>query len=61
MNWERLVSMLLPGVTRLAFEALSAIVAGDPGKAARKAEEAARRQATRMAADAALAAKKGAR
>jgi hypothetical protein len=58
MNWALLASELLPGVVKLAWEAMSAIVAGKPGVAARKAEEAARRQAVRLAADAALAAKK---
>jgi len=57
VNWEKLVSMLLPGVTKLAWDALSAIAKGDAAGAARKAEEAAQRQAVRMAADAALAAR----
>lgn len=53
--------MLLPGVTKLAWDALSAIARGDAAAAARKAEEAAQRQAVRLAADVALAAAKRAR
>lgn len=58
MNWEQLARELLPGVTRLALAALSAIVSGDYEKAARKAEEAARRQAVKLAANAAMRARK---
>ena len=51
---DMLVS-LVPGALKLAVEALAAIVAGDAAKAARKAEEAARRQAVRLAAKALMA------
>jgi O6-methylguanine-DNA--protein-cysteine methyltransferase len=45
---------LVPSALKLAWQALEAISAGDHATAARKAEEAARRQAVRLAADAAL-------
>lgn len=48
---------LVPGALKLAVEALAAIAAGDAAKAARKAEEAARRQAVRLAAKAIMAAR----
>jgi hypothetical protein len=57
VNWALLASQLLPGVVKLAWEALSAIVAGNADLAKRKAEEAALRQATKMAIDATLRAK----
>lgn len=58
MNWALLASQLLPGAIKLAWETMRAIVAGNPELAARKAEEAARRQAVKMGVDAALKAKK---
>jgi len=58
MSWELLVSQLLPGVIKLAWETMAAIVAGKPELAARKAEEAARRQAVKMGVDAVLRARK---
>jgi hypothetical protein len=58
MNWAALVARLLPGALALAYQAVVAIVNGDHQKAARLAEEAARRQAVRLAVDAGLAAKR---
>lgn len=57
MSPQEMLLSLVPGALKLAVEAIAAILAGDPAKAARKAEEAARRQAVRMAADAALRAR----
>jgi len=50
-----ILAALTPGALKLAVEALGAILAGDWQKAARKAEEAGRRQATRLTADTVLA------
>ena len=58
MNGQQLAAKLLAGVVKLAWDALSAIVAGDEKKAGRLAEEAARRQAVRLDADAALKARR---
>ena len=57
MSPAEILARLTPVAFRLALEALTAILKGDHEKAARKAEEAARRQAVRNAADAALEAK----
>jgi hypothetical protein len=54
MNVGELLVSMLPAVARLAVDALVAIASGKPDIAARKAEEAARRQAVKLLADAAL-------
>lgn len=59
MTPAEILASLTPAVFKLAFDALKAIMTGDSEKAARKAEEAARRQAVRLAADAALRIKNG--
>ena len=58
MSPAEILAGLVPTALKLAVEALAAILAGKPDVAARKAEEAAHRQAVRLAADAALKAKK---
>ena len=52
---------LVPEAVKLGVAALRAIAAGDEAKAARKAQEAARRQRVKLELDAELAAKKAAR
>lgn len=54
MNWRPLFERVSPEVEHLAFEAARAIISGDHELAIRRAEEAARRQAARLAVDAAL-------
>lgn len=58
MSPAEILALLTPSALRLAVQALSAILKGDHATAARKAEEAAHKQAVRLAADAALRAKK---
>jgi len=54
---QEILNRLTPAILNLAMAALKAILAGDWEKAARKAEEAGRRQAARLAADAVLKAR----
>lgn len=58
MSWDAVVARLLPGALKLAYEAVQAIARGDVEAAGRKAEEAARRQAVKLAVDATLKAKR---
>jgi hypothetical protein len=53
-----ILASLTPSAWQLAVKALTAIMRGDADKAARLSEEAARKQAARLAADAALFAKR---
>lgn len=57
MTPAEILAALTPAALKLTVQALGAILKGDHDKAARKAEEAARRQGVRLAADAALRAK----
>jgi hypothetical protein len=57
MSPAEILATLTPAAIKLAVQALTAIMRGDSAKAARLAEEAARKQAVRLAADAALRAK----
>ena len=57
MSPAQILASLTPAALKLAVQALGAIFRGDHAKAARLAEEAARKQAVRLAADAALRAK----
>lgn len=59
MSPADILASLIPAALKLAVEALRAILQGKPDVAARKAEEAARRQAVKIAADAALKARSG--
>lgn len=57
MSPAAILAALTPTALRLAVQALGAILRGDHERAKRLAEEAARKQAVRLAADAVLAAK----
>lgn len=61
MTPAEILAGLIPGALKLAVEALSAILKGNPQLAARKAEEAAQRQLAKLTADAAIKAKKAPR
>jgi len=54
MSPAEILAGLVPAALKLAVEALAAILAGKPELAARKAEEAARRQLVKRGVDAAL-------
>ena len=53
----KIFETLAPSIVRLAISTLRAIARGDSAEAGRRAEEAGRRQAVRLAADARLRAK----
>jgi hypothetical protein len=57
MSGAEILASLTPAALKLALQALGAILRGDSSKAARLAEEAARKQSVRLAADVALRAK----
>jgi hypothetical protein len=57
MTPAELLAGLVPAALKLAVQCLTAIFKGDAALAARKAEEAALRQGTRIAVDATLRAK----
>lgn len=58
MSPQDMLLRMVPAALKLAVEALAAILAGKPELAARKAEEAARRQLVKHGVDAALKAKR---